>query len=110
MPFSGTLVSDLYAEYPFAPKKKEPSKSVASKKNNKKYTVQVASLKDAESADNMVSDLKKKGYSAYKSLTKVPEKGIWHRVRIGYFNNHKEAAAVLGKLKKDNMSAIVVLR
>ena len=94
----------------WTPKKKEPLKSVVSEKNNKKYTIQVASLKDAESADNMVSDLKKKGYLAYKSLAKVPGKGIWYRVRIGDFNNDKEAAAILGKLKKDNMSAIVVLR
>ncbi len=97
-------------ENKWIPKKDEPLKSVASEKDNNKYTIQVASLKDTDSADTMVSDLKKKGYPAYRSLTKIPGKGIWIRVQIGDFNNHEEAGATIGRLKKDNISAIVVSR
>jgi cell division septation protein DedD len=98
----------LVEEKTWTPKKDEPLKSVAGEKDNKKYTIQVASLKDADSADNMVSDLKKRGYPAYRSLTKIPGKGIWFRVRIGNFNNHEDAGETVGRLKKDNISAIVV--
>ncbi|MCD4786634.1 MAG: SPOR domain-containing protein, partial [Desulfobacterales bacterium] len=50
---------------------------------DKKLTIQVASLKDSKDADEMVARLKKKGYPAYRTSSNIPEKGIWHRVRIG---------------------------
>ncbi len=100
----------LVEEKKWTSKKDGPLKSVAGEKDNNKYTIQVASLKDADFAETMVSDLKKRGYPAYRSLTSVPGKGIWFRVRIGDFNNHEEAGATLGRLKKDNISAIVVSR
>lgn len=91
-------------------KKKEHLNSIARKKNNKHYTIQTASLKDPKSADKLMADLKKKGYSAYISIARVPEKDTWYRVRIGYFNSRKEAAKTLDRLKKKKISAIVVLR
>jgi len=91
-------------------KKKEHLNSIARKKNNKHYTIQTASLKDPKSADKLMVDLKKKGYSAYISIARVPEKGTWYRVRIGYFNSRNEAAKTLDRLKKKKISAFVVLR
>ncbi len=56
-----------------------------------KFTIQIASLKDSGIADKLVDRLKKGGFPAYRSIGKVPGKGIWYRVRVGYFNSRSEA-------------------
>jgi len=58
----------------------------------------------------MVARLKKKGYSAYRISSNIPEKGIWHRVRIGYFKDKAEADGTLNKLKKEKYGPILVNR
>ncbi len=77
---------------------------------NKNLTIQVASFRDPNVADKMVAELKKKGYPAYRSLGKIPGKGIWYRVRIGYFSSKSEAGSMLKMIKKDRLNAIVVRR
>ncbi|MCD4805804.1 MAG: SPOR domain-containing protein [Desulfobacterales bacterium] len=77
---------------------------------DKKLTIQVASLKDSKDADEMVARLKKKGYPAYRISSNIPEKGIWHRVRIGYFKDKAEAGSTLNKLKKEKYGPILVNR
>jgi len=75
-----------------------------------KFTIQVASLKDSGTADQLVSRLKKGGYPAYRSLGKVPGKGIWYRVRVGYFNSRTEAGPTIKQLKKEKIEGIIVQR
>jgi len=72
------------------------------------YTVQVASVKDQESADKLVIDLVKKGYQAYRSSGEVPGKGTWHRVRIGEFREKSEAGGILAGLGKDKIKGMIV--
>jgi cell division protein FtsN len=79
-------------------------------KTDKKLTIQVASFKDSKDADEMVAKLKKKGYPAYKISSNIPEKGIWHRVRIGFFKDKAEAGSTLNKLKKEKYGPILVNR
>lgn len=74
------------------------------------YTVQIASVKDQESADKLVGDLVKKGYPAYRSSGEVQGKGTWHRVRIGEFREKSEAETVLARLGKDKVKGIIVSR
>jgi len=88
-------------------------KTLDSKKvtqNNNKFTIQIASLKDSGVADRLVNRLKKEGYPAYRSIGKVPGKGIWYRVRVGYFNSKSEAGPTLNQLKKEKIEAIIVQR
>ena len=77
---------------------------------DKKLTIQVASLKDSKDADEMVARLKKKGYPAYRTSSNIPEKGIWHRVRIGFFKDKAEAGSTLSKLKNEKYGPILVNR
>jgi cell division septation protein DedD len=71
-------------------------------------TIQVASLKDPKMADQMVDKLIKKGYPAYRTIVKIPGKGIWFRVRIGNFKNRSEAEGTLSRLKKENLTGILL--
>ncbi len=77
---------------------------------DKKLAIQVASFKDSKDADEMVARLKKKGYPAYRISSNIPEKGIWHRVRIGFFKDKAEAGSALNKLKKEKFKAFLVNR
>ncbi|MBW1609497.1 MAG: SPOR domain-containing protein, partial [Deltaproteobacteria bacterium] len=73
------------------PKKKKTVNLKKSAEGNENFTIQIASLKDSAAADKMVAKLKKRGYPAYRSIGKIPDKGIWYRVRVGYFKNRAEA-------------------
>ena len=72
------------------------------------YTVQAASFKNAKDADQLVAKLKQKGFPAYRTLGKVPQKGIWFRIRIGKYNSRAEAKKTLNKLKKLGLKPIIV--
>lgn len=98
------------------PKKRETTqkkKTVNLKKStegNENFTIQIASLKDSAAADKMVAKLKQRGYPAYRSIGKIPDKGIWYRVRVGYFKNRAEARGTIQQLKNEKIEAIIVQR
>jgi cell division septation protein DedD len=73
-------------------------------------TLQVASMKDAESADELVQRLKDQGFDAYRVAADIPGKGTWHRVRVGAFSDRSAAMAVAAKLKKMGKAPIIVKR
>jgi cell division septation protein DedD len=55
------------------------------------FQLQVASFKDQADADRAVEDLRKRGHRAFRQAARVPDRGIWHRVRIGPFKTKLEA-------------------
>jgi DedD protein len=55
------------------------------------FQLQVASFKDQPDADRLVEDLRRRGHRAYRAVAQVPERGLWHRVRIGPFKTKFEA-------------------
>ena len=91
-------------------RKKETATIKESAEKNKYFTIQVAALKDLKIADNMVARLKKRGYPAYRSIGKIPGKGIYYRIRIGSFKNRADAGSTFDRLKKENIKAIIVQR
>jgi len=98
---------------PAGPKKKQPAKQPVAAKSEAKpsgkvYTVQVAAVKVVKDADRLVAQLKKKGYPAYRTISKVKDKGIWFRVRVGKYKSRAEASPTLEKLKKSGLKPIIV--
>lgn len=73
-----------------------------------RLTVQVASLKDARTADQIVAQLKARGFPAYRAIGKIPGKGIWYRVRVGAFNDRAEAQKMLKRLDEQHYKGILV--
>jgi cell division septation protein DedD len=99
------------------PPKKESSKPPAkqpvaakstAKTTGKVYTVQVAAVKVAKDADREVAQLKKKGYPAYRTISKVQGKGIWFRVRVGEYDSKAEARKMKQRLEKAGRKPIIV--
>jgi len=71
-------------------------------------TIQVASLRNATKARQMVALLKRKGYEAYEVTVNVPGKGTNHRVRVGHFADSSEAGRVAARLKRDKLETMIV--
>ena len=51
------------------------------------YFLQVGSFQAAAEADNMKARLALLGLEAVIQTADIPDKGVWHRVRIGPFTN-----------------------
>ena len=62
-----------------------------STKSFKGYTLQVGAFQDKGQAIKMVNKLRGKGYPVYIVSSNIPMKGMWHRVRIGHFQDIKDA-------------------
>jgi len=93
-----------------SPEKAKVLKPDKKDKGEKNLTIQAASLKDPNDADRMVAKLKQKGYAAYKVIGVIPDKGIWFRIRVGYYENSAEAANTIKQLKKDGLDAFLLNR
>ncbi len=73
------------------------------------YQIQVASFKQASDADAFVADLRKRGHSAFRQAAYVPDRGLWHRVRVGPFKTKFQAIQYKKKFEKsERVSPFVV--
>ena len=64
------------------------------------FQLQVASFKEQAEADRLVEDLRKRGHRALRQAANVPERGVWHRVRIGPFRSKFEALKYREKFER----------
>jgi cell division septation protein DedD len=64
------------------------------------FQIQVASFRSAEDADAFVMDLRKRNHRAYRQAAYVPDRGLWHRVRIGPFKTKYEATLYKAQLER----------
>ena len=80
----------------------EPSKelSPANRIVASRYTLQLASMKDNEKARRLSEKLKRKGFPSYVIPAKIPERGIYYRVRVGHYVTRKAAEEALEELKR----------
>lgn len=63
------------------------------------FEIQVASFRESADADAFVTELRKRGHRAYRQAAYVPERGLWHRVRVGPFKSRYEAQQYQQKLE-----------
>ena len=73
------------------------------------YQIQVASFRDEREADAYVGELRLRGHRAYREGARVPNRGLWHRVRIGPFKDKFKAVAYKSEFEtREGMSAFLV--
>jgi cell division septation protein DedD len=73
------------------------------------FQLQVASFKDQADADTLVEELRRRAHKAYRQAAYVPERGLWHRVRIGPFKSRLLANDYREKFEKtERMTPYVV--
>lgn len=63
------------------------------------FEIQVASFRESTDAEAFVTELRKRGHRAYRQAAYVPERGLWHRVRVGPFKSRYEAQRYQQKLE-----------
>lgn len=66
---------------------------------NVRYTLQIASYQEKESAEEDVRKMKKLGYAAFIVPSEIEGKGKWYRVRLGSFSNKASAEKLQRELK-----------
>lgn len=67
--------------------------------DGKKFCIQVSSWKENQKAEREVNKLKNMGYQAFMVKVNIPQRGIWYRVRVGYFSSLEEAEEFYNKIK-----------
>jgi cell division septation protein DedD len=73
------------------------------------FEIQVASFRNPDDADALVHELRRRGHRAYRQAAYVPERGLWHRVRIGSFKSRYKAEAYKRKFEQaESMSTFLV--
>lgn len=72
------------------------------------YFLQVGAFQAAAEADNMKARLALLGLEAAIQTVDVPEKGVWHRVRIGPYSNLDDINRARTLLAQNNISASMV--
>jgi cell division septation protein DedD len=74
------------------------------------WTVQVASVVEANAAESIAQKLRRLGYDAYVRMAKN-ENQTWHRVRVGQLESQKDAAELRNILstKKEHRDAYIAL-
>jgi cell division septation protein DedD len=93
-----------------APKPQSPAPPASSNRvaAAQPVTVQLSSLLDRKSADELISSLRSKGISATKAPKMVAGKGIWYMVVIGKYSSSTEADAMMNRLRQENVDASLV--
>ena len=66
------------------------------KKDN--YFLQVGAFQNEADADNMKAELALQGFEAVVQTATIPEKGVWHRVRVGPLDDIEQINKVRSEL------------
>lgn len=72
------------------------------------YFLQVGSFKAESDADNLKAKLALQGFEAIVQTAEIPEKGIWHRVRVGPLNNIDAINKTRSELNANNFNADLI--
>ncbi|MEQ1813261.1 MAG: SPOR domain-containing protein [Candidatus Nitrotoga sp.] len=72
---------------------------VVSDLNKQLYYLQIGSFANAEDADKLKAKLALMGMEASVQVATIPDKGVWHRVRLGPYMGQSEANQAREALK-----------
>ena len=78
------------------------SKPVAA---NEPYFLQAGSFSNADDAEKLKARLALLGIEASTQIATIPDKGVWHRVRMGPYKNTDEMNRARNLLKQNGMDA-----
>jgi cell division septation protein DedD len=84
---------------PESPLASEPPQAPVTVIDHFTHTVHVSSYRDRDRANHAVSLLRKKGHDAFTGVVRIPGKGDWFRVYVGYLTSLDEAKALADTIK-----------
>ncbi len=74
------------------------------------YTINVASFRQKDRAEQLVDELKREGLRAFRWEIDLPEKGKWHRVSIGNFPKRRDAEDFVAQKKLKDRFELFITR
>ena len=74
------------------------------------YLVQAGSFQRAEDAEKLKARLALAGFEASIQSVNIPDKGLWHRVRLGPYKGLSEANAAIASLKSNGITTATAVR
>jgi cell division protein FtsN len=72
------------------------------------FFLQAGSFQNAPDADNLKATLALLGFEAAIETTTLPDKGVWHRVRVGPYTNVAELNRARDALKQNGVQTTLV--
>lgn len=72
------------------------------------YFLQVGAFQTEEEADNIKAKLALLGLEAVVQTANVPDKGVWHRVRVGPYNDLDQIGKARAELTKNGFNADLI--
>jgi len=72
---------------------------------NEPYFLQAGSFSNADDAEKLKARLALLGIEASTQIATIPDKGVWHRVRMGPYKNTDEMNRARNLLKQNGMDA-----
>lgn len=72
------------------------------------YFLQVGAFQTEEEADNIKAKLALLGLEAVVQTANVPDKGVWHRVRVGPYSDLDQIAKARAELTKNGFNADLI--
>ena len=76
------------------------------KKDN--YFLQIGAFQNEADADNMKAKLALQGFEAVVQTATIPEKGVWHRVRVGPLNDIEQINKIRGDLTTNGFNTDLI--
>ena len=67
----------------------------ANRQQNKPYVIRIATFSNPRNAQEMVDHLQKNGITAFIKQVTMPDKGVFHRIYIGHFEDNQSAAVFI---------------
>lgn len=87
---------------------KQAAQNPNSDTGKESYYLQVGSFPAEGDADNLKAKLALMGIEAGIQTTTIPDKGVWHRVRVGPFTNVDDLNRIRNTLTQNNVQTTLV--
>ena len=96
------------AEDPLPEKQRKDAKAGSTTTGREAFFLQAGAFQNAPDADNLKARLALLGVEANIETTAVPDKGVWHRVRIGPYTSVEELNRARDSLKQNGVQTSLV--
>ncbi len=87
---------------------KQKTAEATSSATSENYFLQVGAFQNEQDADNQKAKLALLGLEAIVQTAEIPDKGVWHRVRVGPFSDIEQINKARGELTLNGFSANLI--
>jgi len=87
---------------------KQKEAQTKSSETSENYFLQVGAFQNEQDADNQKAKLALLGLEAIVQTAEIPDKGVWHRVRVGPLSDLEQINKARGELTMNGFSADLI--